>query len=196
MINYVYIQYILFSFYPTMRNINNISKLLNSCINVICSVTLCLLYLVSYDIYYVHILRKMSVGFYLYDLILVLKLRQYIFIMHHYITIYAMDRWLPSHEGDSEGNLLVMKYLILETGNLFIYRVSYKKYLSINVSLNDLMFEFYNMIVRIIVAIYCICVVKDIEKIYVLTILLGGALLWTKKLIVQITNEMNSLNSM
>jgi len=88
-----------------------------------------------------------------------------------------------------------MKYLILETGNLLIYRVSYKKYIGKSVTLNDLMFEFYNMIMRIIVAVYCMCVVKDTEKLYVLVMLLSGALLWLKKLIIQIVNEIKQINS-
>jgi len=195
MLNYVYMKFKMNSLYPNMTNINNISKLVNSCINVSVSIVFCLLYLVSYDMSYVFVLRNLSVGFYLYDLVLVTKLRQYVFIVHHLLTIYSMDKWLPNHVGDSEGNLLVMKYLILETGNLFIYRVSYKKYISVNITLNDLMFEFYNMIVRIIVAIYCMCVVKDTEKLYVLVMLLSGALLWTKKLIIQITTDMRRINT-
>lgn len=194
-VNYFYMRYKLNSLYPNMRNINNISKLVNSCINVSVSIIFCLLYLVSYNMSYVFVLRKLSIGFYLYDLVLVTKLRQYVFIIHHLLTIYSMDKWLPNHGGDFEGNLLVMKYLILETGNLLIYRVSYKKYISVNITLNDLMFEFYNMIIRIIVAIYCMCVVKDTEKLYVLAMLLSGAILWTKNLITQIVNEMKRINS-
>lgn len=195
MLNYFYMKYKLTTVYPKMTNINNISKLVNSCINVSISIVFCVLYLVSYDTSYVFVLRKLSIGFYLYDLVLVAKLRQYVFVIHHLLTIYSMDKWLPNHSGDSEGNLLVMKYLILETGNLFIYRVSYKKYISESITLNDLMFEFYNMIVRIIVAIYCMCVVKDTEKLYVSVMLLSGALLWTKRLIVQIMNEIKQINS-
>jgi len=187
-------KYKIASLYPNMRNIDNISKLVNSYINVSVSIVFCLLYLISYNTYYTSVLRKLSIGFYLYDLVLVTKLRQYVFIIHHLLTIYSMDKWLPNYNEDSEGNLLVMKYLILETGNLFIYRVSYKKYISINITLNDLMFEFYNMIMRIIIAIYCMCVVKDTEKLYVLAMLLSGALLWTKKLIVQIMTEIKRIN--
>lgn len=181
--------------FPSMRNIDNISKLVNSCINVSVSILFCLLYLVSYNMSYVFVLHKLSIGFYLYDLVLVTRLRQYIFVFHHLLTIYSMNKWLPRHGGDAEGNLLVMKYLILETGNLLIYRVSYKKYIGESVTLNDLMFEFYNMIMRMIVAVYCMCVVKDTEKLYVLAMLLSGALLWMKKLIVQIMNEIKQINS-
>ena len=193
-VNYLFIQDSLERLYPNMRNVCNISKLTNSYINVGVSIIICTLYLITYDMNYIVVLRKLSIGFYLYDLIIVLKRRQYVFIVHHLLTIYSMNKWLPRHGGDTEGNLLVMKYLILETGNLFIYRVSYKKYIGTTIMLDDLILEFYNMMIRIIVAFYCICIVKDNEKVYVLMILLSGTLLWTKNLIIQIMNEIKQIN--
>ena len=193
-LNYLFIQDSLERLYPNMRNVCNISKLTNSYINVGVSIIICTLYLITYDMSYIVVLRKLSIGFYLYDLIIVLKRRQYVFIVHHLLTIYSMNKWLPRHGGDTEGNLLVIKYLILETGNLFIYRVSYKKYIGTTIMLDDLILEFYNMMIRIIVAFYCICIVKDNEKVYVLMILLSGTLLWTKNLIIQIMNEIKQIN--
>ena len=195
-LNHFCIKYKIVSSYPNMRNVDNILKLVNSCINVSVSIFCCLLYLISYNTSYMFILREMSIGFYLYDLVLVTKLRQYAFIIHHLLIIYYMDKWIPNHNGNFEGSLLVMNYLILETGTIFIYRISYKKYFCESITLNDLMFEFYNMIVRTIVIIYyCICVIKDTEKLYVLVMLLSGAILWTNKLIVQIMNEIKRINS-
>ena len=170
-------------------NVDNISKLFNSCINVSVSIVCCIFYLVTYNIDYVNLLHDMSIGFYLYDLILVIKRRQYIFIIHHLITIYSMDKWLPININDIEGNMLVVKYLVLETGNFSIYRVSYKKHTNIDVTLNDLLLELCNMVMRIIFAMYCFTITQDIEKLCVVSMMLSGAIFWSSKLIPQVLKK-------
>ena len=177
-----------------IQNIITLSRLVNSFINIIITVFICVYYFMTYDMFAIEILRVSTKGFYVYDTMLSFKHMSILDITRNILIMYIMNMWLPTQQNEYEGNTIVLKQLVYEFGNIFIYKVSYKDCFNKLVTNNDLFNQLSAQIIRIILVIYSVMISGNLHKNGILCVFFIILLLEITKTIKRITNNMILIN--
>ena len=81
-----------------IQNIITLSRLVNSFINIIITVFICVYYFMTYDMFAIEFLRVSTKGFYTYDMILSINRMSILDITRDVLIMYIMNMWLPTKQ--------------------------------------------------------------------------------------------------